>query len=51
MIIKKAIKNEPWEVESFWEWIPSERRKMKETKAFMEQKILPFDKLYTKEAL
>lgn len=36
MIIKKAKKNEPWEVESDWEWIPSEKRKMKETAEFME---------------
>jgi len=26
MIIYKAIKNEPWQVESDWEWIPSKKR-------------------------
>ena len=30
MLIKNAIKNEKWEVESSWEWIPSEKRKSKE---------------------
>lgn len=46
MIIKKALKNEPWEVESSWEWIPSEKREMKKNQAMLDQNILPFEKLY-----
>ncbi|KAL4492554.1 hypothetical protein ABPG72_007667 [Tetrahymena utriculariae] len=49
MIIKNAKKSEPWEVETFWEWIPSEKRKLQANQDCLDQKILPFEKIYTKD--
>ncbi|EAS04114.1 hypothetical protein TTHERM_00532360 (macronuclear) [Tetrahymena thermophila SB210] len=48
MIIKNAKKSEPWEVETFWEWIPSEKRKLQANQDCLDQKILPYEKIYTK---
>ncbi|KAL4446142.1 hypothetical protein ABPG74_021681 [Tetrahymena malaccensis] len=48
MIIKNAKKSEPWEVETFWEWIPSEKRKLQANQDCLDQKIIPFEKIYTK---